>query len=61
MGTVFLRPARIPSRPPFGQIHCFQVGQAFNNGLAGVVGFSAAGALGKAVEALFDVFGKADG
>src|ERR1035438_2455159 len=50
-----------PLQSPLGQVHCFQVGQAFNNRLAGIVSFRATGALGKAVEALFDVCRKADG
>ena len=48
-------------QPPLGQIHCFQVSQAFDDRLAGIVSFGAAGALGETFETLFDACGKSDG
>src|SRR5580658_147883 len=44
-----------------GQINVFQIVKMLKDGLAGVVSLGAAGFLGEASEALFDLLGKADG
>jgi hypothetical protein len=44
-----------------GEVDVFQIVQMVEDGLAGVVSLGASGALGEAVEAFFDGFGKADG
>src|SRR4029077_15436333 len=43
-----------------GEVDVFQIVQMLEDGFAGVVSFGASGALGEAVEAFFDGFGKAD-
>src|SRR5271157_2261764 len=45
----------------FGEVDIFQIVEMLEDGFAGVVCLGASGALGEAVEALFDLFGKADG
>jgi len=63
--NVFERNGVYPARfnrfhPLLGQINVFQIVQMLQDGLAGVVGFAAAGLLSQPGQALFDFFGKAD-